>query len=193
MTFIASERTKFSSVNDSIRFLQNQYPDYFFVPEGGANENGITGCKEMLSLVPNSNKYDIIVCAIGTGTTFKGIAASLLPHQQLIGIPVIKIKEEERMTFEQELSKGLSTTNYQLFFEYAGKGYAKKEPAVFEFMNWFYAATSIPTDFVYTAKLAKAVCSLYERDLFNTNQNILLIHSGGLQGNRSLPSGLLLF
>ncbi|RYG44824.1 MAG: hypothetical protein EOO01_18800 [Chitinophagaceae bacterium] len=60
-------------------------------------------------------------------------------------------------------------------------------------MNEFYADTGIPTDFVYTAKLFYAVADLARKQFFPQNSDLLVIHSGGLQGNRSLAKGSLIF
>jgi 1-aminocyclopropane-1-carboxylate deaminase len=78
-------------------------------------------------------------------------------------------------------------------FDFAGKGYARTDDALLNFMNSFYTKTSIPTDIVYTGKLMKAVISLAEDNYFPGDCKVLVIHSGGLQGNNSLAAGTLLF
>ena len=60
-------------------------------------------------------------------------------------------------------------------------------------MNAFYRQTGVPTDFVYTGKLFYAVTDLLEKNYFPPGSKILVIHSGGLQGNDSLKEGTLLF
>ena len=49
----------------------------------------------------------------------------------------------------------------------------------------------IGTDFVYTAKLFYAIFDLLSRGHFAGKKHLLLVHSGGMQGNRSLPQGSL--
>jgi 1-aminocyclopropane-1-carboxylate deaminase len=51
----------------------------------------------------------------------------------------------------------------------------------------------LPLDFVYTGKLFCAVREIRQKNYFPQEATILLIHSGGLQGNRSLPAGSLPF
>ena len=58
-------------------------------------------------------------------------------------------------------------------------------------MNEFYEKTSIPGDFVYTGKLFYGFEALMNQGYFPGTARILLIHSGGLQGNRSLAENLL--
>jgi 1-aminocyclopropane-1-carboxylate deaminase len=60
-------------------------------------------------------------------------------------------------------------------------------------MNEFYRQTGIPSDFVYTGKLFFAVNDLLQKDYFPAGSKLLLMHSGGLQGNQSLPKGTLIF
>ena len=72
-------------------------------------------------------------------------------------------------------------------------GYAKHQPALLQFMNEFYRQTGIPSDFVYTGKLFYAINDLVEKNYFPAGSKLLLIHSGGLQGNESLATGSLIF
>ena len=60
-------------------------------------------------------------------------------------------------------------------------------------MNEFYRITGVPSDFVYTVKLFYAVKDLIEKKYFPPGVKILVIHTGGLQGNLSLPAGSLIF
>ena len=60
-------------------------------------------------------------------------------------------------------------------------------------MNQWYTQTGIPSDFVYTGKLFFALDDLLCNSYFPQGSKILVVHSGGLQGNRSLPKGTLIF
>jgi 1-aminocyclopropane-1-carboxylate deaminase/D-cysteine desulfhydrase-like pyridoxal-dependent ACC family enzyme len=51
----------------------------------------------------------------------------------------------------------------------------------------------LPLDFVYTAKLVYGVQDLASKGKFDPTSKILIIHSGGLQGNRSFKKGTLYF
>jgi 1-aminocyclopropane-1-carboxylate deaminase/D-cysteine desulfhydrase-like pyridoxal-dependent ACC family enzyme len=113
---------------------------------------------------------------------FNGIAAACSVDQQLTGIPVLKgIKD---------ISVKLPG---KIFYDYHFGGYARHTPELFSFMNEFYRKTGIPTDFVYTGKLAFALVDLCRKGIFPPGSRVLIIHSGGLQGNASLPKGTLIF
>jgi 1-aminocyclopropane-1-carboxylate deaminase/D-cysteine desulfhydrase-like pyridoxal-dependent ACC family enzyme len=60
-------------------------------------------------------------------------------------------------------------------------------------MNFWFEQFLIPTDFVYTGKLFFAVNDLLQKKYFKEGSKVLVIHSGGLQGNRSLPKRTLIF
>jgi 1-aminocyclopropane-1-carboxylate deaminase len=53
--------------------------------------------------------------------------------------------------------------------------------------------TNIPSDFVYTAKAFYGFIELTKKDFFSGGAKILLLHTGGLQGNNSLKKGTLIF
>jgi 1-aminocyclopropane-1-carboxylate deaminase len=73
------------------------------------------------------------------------------------------------------------------------KGYGKFTPSLLQFMNEFYKMTHIPTDFVYTGKMFYRAMEMIAADHFPSSSRLLFIHSGGLQGNRSLTKGTLIF
>jgi len=162
----------------------DHFSGYYVIPEGGSSPLGIQGSAEILNLVDKAS-FTHILCAIGTATMFRGIAGSALPGQQaVIGIPVLK---------GEESIGSMQLPNSELRMGYHFGGYAKKTPVLLDFMNRFYDATGIPTDFVYTGKLLFATLDLVKKGYFPRGSQLLVIHSGGLQGNRSLPAGTLHF
>jgi 1-aminocyclopropane-1-carboxylate deaminase/D-cysteine desulfhydrase-like pyridoxal-dependent ACC family enzyme len=60
-------------------------------------------------------------------------------------------------------------------------------------MNDCYKISEVPLDFVYTAKCMYGVKDLANKGKFEPSSKILIIHSGGLQGNRSFKKGTLIF
>lgn len=162
--------------------------DCYIIPEGGYGSIGAEGAATILNY---SNKnYTHYCCATGTGTMIAGIINGS-NNETIIGIPVLKnnYQAEENI---QALLKGPSK-NWQLFHDYHFGGYAKYNKELLLFMNEVYRHTSIPTDFVYTGKLLYAIKDLVKKSLFPSQSRLLIIHSGGLQGNASLPTGSLVF
>jgi D-cysteine desulfhydrase len=173
-------------------FALENYPQYYFIEEGGKNEEGIRGAQEIPGLVP-ANHYDYYCCALGTGTMMAGIIRASQKKQQVIGISSLKIDPAQSIfnNFFDVAANGKK--NYSVLYNYHFGGYAKYTAELISFMNELYSMYSIPTDFVYTAKLFYAMCDMVKKSYFDTNSRILVIHSGGLQGNCSFPSGTLLF
>lgn len=172
--------------------LREEFPGHFIIPQGGQSDYGVRGAAEILQLV-SLPRYSHIACAIGTGTMMAGIVKESLPHQEVIGISSLKTENPKNNSISPFIEKYSSKKNWKIFFEYHFGGYAKHSPGLIRFMNEWYDKNHIPTDFVYTAKLFFAINELVGRDYFSTGSKILLVHSGGLQGNRSLAPGTLTF
>ena len=192
MQLVSVSRSGYQRNSAEIIQLLQQYPDYFFVPEGGDNDYGEKGCAEIPSLIPHYETFTHIACAVGTGTTVRGIAKQSHPHQQIIAIPVLKIKTDEQ---EQFAERHLNTNNFKNIhplFNHAGKGYAKFDETLLRFCNRFFEQTQIPLDIVYTAKLFMAAEELLQ-NLLQPTHRLLLLHTGGLQGNQSLPQDALCY
>lgn len=192
MQLVAVSRTGYQRNSAEITQLLQQYSDYFFVPEGGDNDYGEKGCAEIPSLIPGYETFTHIACAVGTGTTVRGIAKQSYPHQQIIAIPVLKIKPDEQEQFSE---RHLNTNNFKNthpLFNYAGKGYAKFDEPLLRFCNSFFEQTQIPLDIVYTAELLIAAEDILQ-NLLQPTDRLLLLHTGGLQGNQSLPEGALCY
>lgn len=181
-------RTKYAGKQNVI---QNN-TGLFFIPEGGYGNLGAKGASEILQLVPNVSAYDYIICAVGTGTMLAGITNASLPHQQLIGISVMKnnIDLENEISF---LLNAEASNRIKILHDYHFGGYAKYNNQLIDFMNSVWLKHKLPLDFVYNAKTLFAVYDLVAKGDFGKNKKLLFIHSGGLQGNSSLQKNTLLY
>jgi D-cysteine desulfhydrase len=186
-------RAAYSQEADIVPALQIEYPDYYIVPQGGQSHLGVQGATEILQLT-QIESYSHISCATGTGTMLAGLTHAALPHQQVIGICSLKLPSGENNslnTFVKPYAANLR--NYTIFYDYHFGGYARKTGELIHFMNTIYLQHDLPTDFVYTGKLLFGMMHLVQTDYFQPGSRILVVHSGGLQGNRSLPAGTLTF
>jgi 1-aminocyclopropane-1-carboxylate deaminase len=172
--------------------IRQKYPGAYVIPEGGAGPLGIQGAADIMNWIKKGNYTDIL-CAIGTGTMFKGLLHHLERGQRLTGISILKVAMDRRDEFSQKLGTQAGHCHSHVLYDYHWGGYAKKQPALLSFMNNFYDETGIPTDFVYTGKLFFAGSDLATKKYFDPASRLLFIHSGGLQGNLSLPPGTLAF
>ena len=182
-------RNNFQSLKTEL-FENNVTSNTYFVDEGGYGTLGAKGAATILSN-EKTNSYSHIICAVGTGTMMAGLINAAKPHQHVIGIPVLKNEATIRNEITQLITN--KETPFTLLHDFHLGGYAKTNQSQFDFMNLLWATEKIPTDMVYTSKLFMAVKSLLANNYFSPTAKILMIHSGGLQGNRSLPAGTLLF
>ncbi|MDB5211561.1 MAG: pyridoxal-phosphate dependent enzyme [Sediminibacterium sp.] len=165
---------------------------FYWVMEGGYGEPGSKGAADILQAA-DTRAYSHILCAAGTGTMLSGLVRSALPGQEIIGISVLK----NHMTLEKEVLSLLTNEDrmkpFSILHNYHFGGYAKHPPELIAFMRDTWAKENVPTDIVYTSKLLFAAKDLIAANRFPGGARILLIHSGGLQGNTSLPPNTLPF
>jgi len=166
--------------------------NFFVINEGGYGITGAKGAAEILNYCQKQN-YSHIACAVGTSTMMAGLVAASTPGQEVIGIPVLKNDEGAEKDLFKLLSPKDRVKKIKRITAYHFGGYAKYTAELISFMNQFYTQTHIPTDFVYTGKLFYGIIDLVQNNYFPKGSNLLLVHSGGLQGNLSLPKGTLIF
>ena len=191
MELVYLGRTDFQSKKASILETSDAKSDTYFIDEGGYGTIGAKGAATIFTENDTAH-YDYIVCAVGTGTMLAGCINAASPNQKIIGIPVLK----NEGSIESEINALLLDKNnqpYTLLHQFHQGGYAKTNPAMIDFMNRLWDTEKIPTDIVYTSKLLFGVEQLIQENYFEKEASILVIHSGGLQGNRSLPVGTLKF
>jgi 1-aminocyclopropane-1-carboxylate deaminase len=163
----------------------------FFIPEGGYGKEGTKGASLIMEAV-SSTQPDFITTAVGTGCTLSGLLYNKTSKAKIIAVPVLKgfYELEKNMADVLESKYPL---DFDLFNDYHFGGYAKKNETLIHFMNSFYNANNIPTDFVYTGKMMYAIWDKINAGYFPKGSKIMSIHTGGLQGNLSLPKGTLVF
>jgi len=166
--------------------------EIYFINEGGYGQLGVTGAAEILDHCKKEN-FSHIGCAVGTSTMMAGLIKASLSQQETIGIAVIKNEISLKDELLSLLSPEEKRKKFRLATGYDFGGYAKHKTELINFMNEFYKNSSIPTDFVYTGKLFFGISDMIKKDLFPQNSNILIVHSGGLQGNFSLSKRTLIF
>ena len=162
--------------------------EYYFIPEGGYGVMGAEGAATILDYC-NKENYSHICCATGTGTMAAGLIKNSLPSQQVIAISVLK----NNLDGEKNIKSLIGEKEFKIIHDYHFGGYAKHKPELIDFMDDFFRHTAIPSDFVYTGKLFFAINHLIHTNFFMPGSRLLIIHSGGLQGNASLSNGTLIF
>jgi 1-aminocyclopropane-1-carboxylate deaminase/D-cysteine desulfhydrase-like pyridoxal-dependent ACC family enzyme len=162
--------------------LRQELGEFYLIPEGGTNALAIQGTTEILS--SSQFNFSHIATPIGTGGTFAGLANSILPQQELLGISALKgegIQEEMKQLLQ---THGIQPQgSLSIWTQYHHGGYAKWTSELIEFIHWFWESFGIPLDPIYTGKMAFACWDLLQKKYFKPGSLVLLIHTGGLQGN----------
>lgn len=176
LQFVSRENYRLKQSPDYLAQLQQDYPDYYVIPEGGTNTLAIQGCQEILNAQDCEN-YDLICCAVGTGGTMTGLIEASSTHQHVLGFSALKgdflTSEVQQLTHK---------TNWQITDQFCCGGYAKTTPALLQFIQAFEQRYQIPLEQVYTGKMLMGVFELIQQGHFSAHSRILVIHSGGLQG-----------
>jgi 1-aminocyclopropane-1-carboxylate deaminase/D-cysteine desulfhydrase-like pyridoxal-dependent ACC family enzyme len=162
--------------------LRQDWGEFYLIPEGGTNVLAIQGTSEILS--SSQFNFSHLATPIGTGGTFAGLANSILPQQELLGIPALKgegIQEEMKQLLQ---THGIQPQgSLSIWTQYHHGGYAKWTSELIEFIHWFWESFGIPLDPIYTGKMAFACWDLLQKKYFKPGSRVVLIHTGGLQGN----------
>ena len=176
-------RDEFRQLRNNDNFLielQQRFGRHYYLPEGGANALAVRGCTE---IVPADMDHDYVACCVGTGGTLAGITISTAGRAKVLGFSALKgsflSEEVDRLT--QQYS-GCTYDHYQLVSDYHFGGYARVKPPLIDFINRFYRATEIPLDPIYTGKMMYGLYDMIEQEHFAAGDQILAVHSGGLQG-----------
>ncbi|MEA5623251.1 1-aminocyclopropane-1-carboxylate deaminase/D-cysteine desulfhydrase [Nostoc sp. UHCC 0251] len=192
-------------------YLRQSFGEVFIIPEGGSNLNGVRGCTEIIDrAMPTAVNersrsagyayaFDHICVACGTATTLAGIALSLHEGQRAIAFPVLKngvfLAQEIESLLTNYLASGLPTpysspASWELVCDYHFGGYAKVNDELLLFSQHFTEEHGVPLDYVYTAKMFYGVMDLLKQGFFSKGDSLLLVHTGGLQGNVGMEERL---
>lgn len=180
---------------DTVAFineLKAEFGECTIVPEGGYHPLGARGAALIMALVKDNN-YTHICAATGTATTLAGILLAAKPTQTVVCFPVLKGITDNKTRLNELTGNSDEFENWLILDNYHFGGYAKKTMHLINFMNDCWLQYRLPLDFVYTAKMFFGVIDSIKNDKFEKGSRILCIHTGGLQGNKSLPLHALLF
>jgi 1-aminocyclopropane-1-carboxylate deaminase/D-cysteine desulfhydrase-like pyridoxal-dependent ACC family enzyme len=175
-----------------INELKVEFGECILVPEGGYHPVGARGAALIMDLIKDNN-YTHICTASGTATTLAGILLAAKPTQNVLSFPVLKGITDNKSRIKELTGNSDEFKNWLIFDDYHFGGYAKKTEVLINFMNECWLQYKLPLDFVYTAKMLFGVVESIKNDKFEEGSRILCIHTGGLQGNKSLPLNALLF
>ena len=172
---------------DNAEYLQQlatQYPDYFIIPEGGSNTLALRGVAEVCAELDQQCQYDTLITPVGSAGTISGLIVGDKCQHQILGIAVLK----QQGYLEKEVKKLLedsgeqSAKNWKIINNYHDGGYAKFSQNSLKQLKDFSNITGVPFEPIYSGKMILALLDLIKCGYFKAHHNIVLLHTGGLQG-----------
>ena len=127
------------------------------VPEGGTNENAVEGIQYMLT--DETNDFDYICSAVGTGGTVSGLSKFAQPHQKIIGFKAVRI-----ILWKIGL-KFIKKDNF-ILIDASDGGFGKITDENVRFINEFYQYFGIVLEPVYTGKMLRKIFEMIADDYF---------------------------
>ena len=187
--------------------LSNQYPSAFIIPEGGSNQYAVLGFEDLVNDINEQcPEWTQIYSAVGTGGTLAGLihfsrltqtkdnSLPFLSPKTIIGVSVLKQGEylapqiqallKQSDCIKNKKTKIKTDINWNLLTQYHDGGYAKQSANGKNFQNSFEKEFSILLDPIYTSKMVYAFYDQLETGKIPKGSNIILLHTGGLQGKK---------
>ncbi len=188
LIFISREQYK---LKEKVADEFNQF-NWYWIAEGGYGSTGAKGAEDILKY-STSNNYTHIAASVGTGTMLAGLINAAQPQQQVIGISSMKGNTSLEKAVEHLITSERSHASFKIVHDYHFGGYAKHPEELVQFVQEAHDKYDLPLDIVYTGKLFYAIKDLTQKNYFPKGSKLLMIHSGGLQGNASLDENALSF
>jgi len=158
--------------------LHGRFGDFCLLPEGGSNAAAVRGCAEIPGEI--GRPFDLICCPCGTGGTLAGLAHGLGAGQRALGFSVLKggqflARDVGRL---QREAFGTSPGNWSVEHDFHFGGFARRKPALEEFIADFRARHTLVLNWVYTAKMMYGIFALAERGAFPAGAAIVAVITG---------------
>lgn len=178
--FVSREAYREKQESNFLHELQEKFGRFYMLPEGGTNALAVKGCKEFSMQLVEEAEFDTLCLPVGTGGTMAGMVAGLKPHQQAIGISVLKHGE----FLNEEVKRWLtgSESNWRIETGFAFGGYARSNRELLDFIRMHREQHNLPLEHVYTAKTLYGIYELIRQGKIRRSSVVMMVHTGGLQG-----------
>ncbi len=182
LNFVDRKTYRLRDDTNYLNSLQQKYPDYLLVPEGGSNKLALTGVGEIIAELNQQCEFDTLLTPVGSGGTLAGLIQADNNQHKLLGISVLKQDGYLTEQVNHLLSKDSYFNNWQILSAFHRGGYAKFNKEDEQRIVNFNQQTGFVFEPVYSGKMILALLDLIEQGLFPKGERIVLLHTGGLQG-----------
>ncbi|GAA6138130.1 pyridoxal-phosphate dependent enzyme [Arenicella sp. 4NH20-0111] len=211
MSLVAMNRAKFRECQEWIsqtnqaqptatpifshQLLPNIFPqlpeNFLIIPEGGSNQLAIQSLAQAYEPLFEQAEYAEVthaVCATGTGATLAGLRLAAPKGVSVLGIQAVAEGDATLKRIHDWLGTSSLDSNESALSIIPGHlgGFAKTTTELLEFINDAETVYGVPLDPIYNAKVLFALENLACSGYFSSTDKILVIHTGGLQGNRGI-------
>ena len=170
--------------SEYLQRLSQQYPDHYIIPEGGSNTLALKGVAEICHELDQQTQFDTLITPVGSAGTISGLISGDNNQHKILGIAVLKqtdyLTKEVKVLLNDKEDKLFN--HWQILNSYHDGGYAKFSPDNLKKLQDFSAITGVPFEPVYSGKMIIALLDLITTNYFQPHHNIVLLHTGGLQG-----------
>lgn len=159
----------------------NKKKELLWIPEGGRGEFAELGIQKILK--PIINNYKQIWLNVGSAASLAAILQMKnLDKQEFIGVaPFKKIKEQE----EYLKARNIYNYNFKLLKHPWNIHFGQIVDEMYDFVEKIENELPIKLDYIYTSSLFKSFEDFMKKEnIIKGKYSALLIHGGGLQGNR---------
>ncbi len=159
------------------------------IPEGGSNALAVRGVAELMrGILTQRPSLDYLLCACGTGGTLAGLISAAPANVTLEGFPVLKgagfLQDDVLKLLKVAGVDTHCSWSLDLDAHYGGYGKIRKDHKE----HWLAMEEQfqILFDPVYTSKLLRRFLEKVEQDVYPAGATVALLHTGGVQGRRSI-------
>jgi 1-aminocyclopropane-1-carboxylate deaminase len=165
---------------------RERYPHLYPVPEGGGGVAGALGCAALVEQVGAQlnalgwDDYHAWWLAAGTGTTLAGLALAEAGAHRVYGAMAVPDDHGVAQNVQAIVPGG-----YELLDASRG-GFAKVDTLLLNFIQETEQACGLPLEPLYTGKALLALKQQIAAGRFAPATRLIFVHTGGLQGRRSM-------
>lgn len=171
---------------DWLQTLAERYGPCHVIPEGGGGAASRPGLAKLAAELEMQTAGPVLLALpVGSGTTLAGLAAALPSRFTLLGFQAYA---------DAGLAARLATVlagdrhaPWRLHPTPAMRSHRQPTPALAAVLAAFSEEEDIVLDTVYTVRMMAALSSLLQQGGIPDHSTVVALHTGGLQGRRSLP------
>lgn len=179
LQFVSAEQYRQKHQPEFLAALQQSYPDYFIVPEGGSSPFALPGLAELPISQTPAGAASLIVTATASGGTLAGLVAAQ-PQTTVLGVSVVK--DASLPARVRNLLPPDAGDNWQLRHEQSQSAYGKFNAETLKFCLQLATTQQIYTEPVYSGKALQSLLLWAKQGDFPPGSNMAFFHTGGLQG-----------